>query len=120
MLSPDQLKEVLTSTEADRIERTRSVANTIRRITNSALMLLATIVLASCTGKPEKLSYKIVSTRPHDPQCYTQGLEFRGKNLIESSGGYGLSTIREVDAATGERDRGNSARAPPPPAAVRR
>lgn len=102
MLSPDQLKEVLTSTEADRIERTRSAANTIRRITNSALMLLATIVLASCTGKPEKLSYKIISTRPHDPQCYTQGLEFRGKNLIESSGGYGLSTIREVDATTGE------------------
>lgn len=66
------------------------------------LSLLIPTLLASCTEKPAKLSYKIVSTRPHDPECYTQGLEFRGKNLIESSGGYGRSTIREVDGATGE------------------
>lgn len=30
MLTPDQLKEVLTSTEADRIERTRSTSNTTK------------------------------------------------------------------------------------------
>ena len=66
------------------------------------LSLFFTVVLAACSGKPEKLSYKVISTRPHDPECYTQGLEFRGNNLIESSGGYGHSTIREVNAATGE------------------
>jgi glutamine cyclotransferase len=59
------------------------------------------VLLTSCSDKPVKLNYKILSVRPHDPECYTQGLEFRGKNLIESSGGYGLSTIREVDAASG-------------------
>jgi glutamine cyclotransferase len=60
------------------------------------------VMLAACTGKPAKLSYKIISTRPHDPESYTQGLEFYGKNLIESSGGYGHSTIREVETPTGK------------------
>lgn len=43
----------------------------------------------------------MVSTRPHDPDCYTQGLEFSGKRLFESGGLYGESTVREVDPATG-------------------
>jgi glutamine cyclotransferase len=58
-------------------------------------------LLAACQ-KPAALTYQIVSTRPHDPQCYTQGLEFSGNRLFESGGNYGQSTIREVDPATGE------------------
>jgi glutamine cyclotransferase len=48
------------------------------------------------------LSYKIVSTRPHDPESYTQGLEFLGNRLFESSGGYGNSNVREVEPLTGK------------------
>ncbi len=60
------------------------------------------ILLASCQkAAPVALQYKVVSTRPHDPECYTQGLEFSGRRLFESGGNYGKSTVREVDPATG-------------------
>lgn len=61
------------------------------------------LVLGACQkAAPIALEYKVVSTRPHDPECYTQGLEFSGKRLFESGGNYGKSTVREVDPATGE------------------
>lgn len=63
---------------------------------------LLVLALAACERAPEKLSYQIVSTRPHDVECYTQGLEFHDGRLFESSGGYGKSNLREVDPATGK------------------
>lgn len=65
-------------------------------------IILLAITLSACGRKPETLGYKIVETRPHDPECYTQGLEFHGKRLFESGGGYGVSTVREVDPADGK------------------
>jgi len=65
------------------------------------LIPVLAVILSAC-GKPEILTYKIISTRPHDPESYTQGLEFYGKNLIESSGGYGNSNVREANPTTGE------------------
>ena len=66
------------------------------------LLFLSVVFLSACQKSVEKLGYKIVSTRPHDPDCYTQGLAFSGKRLYESGGGYGVSTVREVDPASGE------------------
>jgi glutamine cyclotransferase len=57
-------------------------------------------LLTACR-KPVELTYQIVSTRPHDPECYTQGLEFSGGRLFESGGTYGHSTLREVDPENG-------------------
>jgi glutamine cyclotransferase len=71
------------------------------RVMKRLLLLLPAIVLTACQ-KPAELGYKVVSIRPHDPESYTQGLEFSGKRLFESSGGYGTSTVREVNPATGE------------------
>lgn len=65
------------------------------------LLPLAAVVLTACQ-KPAALGYNVISTRPHDPECYTQGLEFSGKRLYESGGQYGSSTVREVDPANGE------------------
>ncbi len=64
------------------------------------IFLVPFIFLIACS-KHEKLNYQIISTRSHDAECYTQGLEYYGKNLIESSGGYGNSNIREVDPSNG-------------------
>jgi glutamine cyclotransferase len=64
--------------------------------------LLPLILLLTGCKRAEELSYRVVSTRPHDAQCYTQGLEFLGGRLFESGGGYGVSTIREVDPQSGE------------------
>lgn len=44
----------------------------------------------------------IVSTRPHDPAAFTQGLELHDGMLYESTGLEGQSTLREVDPETGE------------------
>lgn len=65
-----------------------------------ALPLIA-VILTACQ-KPATLGYKILATKPHHAESYTQGLEFSGARLFESSGGYGSSTIREVNPANGE------------------
>ena len=44
---------------------------------------------------------EILERRPHDPAAFTQGLEMAGGVLYESTGLYGLSSLRRVDPATG-------------------
>lgn len=44
----------------------------------------------------------VARTIPHDPTALTQGLYYRNGEFIESTGGHGRSSIRRVDAATGE------------------
>lgn len=59
---------------------------------------------------PAVLKYEIVATYPHDIKAYTQGLEFYGNELIESTGNgegigtgtRGKSSIRKVNPTTGE------------------
>lgn len=66
------------------------------------LPIISAVFLTACReSAPETLGFKIVSTRPHDAECYTQGLEFHDGRLFESGGQYGKSTLREVDPETG-------------------
>jgi glutamine cyclotransferase len=46
--------------------------------------------------------FKVVRSYPHDPQAFTQGLEFVDGVLYESTGLNGRSGIRKVNLATGE------------------
>jgi glutaminyl-peptide cyclotransferase len=46
--------------------------------------------------------YVVVDEFPHDPQAYTQGLDFQGTRLFEGTGLNGRSSLRRVDLATGE------------------
>jgi glutamine cyclotransferase len=50
----------------------------------------------------ERFRVEVLEERPHDPNSFTQGLELDGTTLYESSGLYGESTVRIVDAETGE------------------
>lgn len=60
--------------------------------------------------QPAFYTYTIVNTYPHDMKAYTQGLEFYGDLLIESTGNgegigtrtKGKSSIRKVNPKTGE------------------
>ena len=52
--------------------------------------------------KPEILTYKIINEYNHDQNAYTQGLEFYGNKLYESTGLNGKSSLREVDLKSGE------------------
>jgi glutamine cyclotransferase len=49
-----------------------------------------------------RLAAKVLSTRPHDPSAYTQGLVWHRGALYESDGLYGSSSLRQVDPVTGE------------------
>lgn len=51
--------------------------------------------------KPELWTYEIVSTFPHNLLNFTQGLEFSGNQLYESTGQSGESKISKIDLATG-------------------
>lgn len=45
---------------------------------------------------------EVVRTYPHDPQAFTQGLEYYGGFLYESTGQSGHSSLRRVDLETGK------------------
>jgi len=44
---------------------------------------------------------RIVAVHPHDPAAFTQGLVWHDGRLYESLGGYGRSSVREVDLESG-------------------
>lgn len=54
------------------------------------------------SSPPELWTYTIVNEYPHDPEAYTQGLEFDGEDLYESTGLKGKSSLRKVDYKSGE------------------
>lgn len=52
---------------------------------------------------PQLYSYKIINEFPHDPEAFTQGLEYHNGVLYESTGQYdGRSSLRRVNLNTGE------------------
>lgn len=51
---------------------------------------------------PKLYTYEIVNTYPHDIEAYTQGLEFHGDTLYESTGQRGESSLRKVNYKTGK------------------
>src|SRR5467141_351943 len=48
------------------------------------------------------LTVKLVRSYPHDPHAFTQGLEYYGGYLYETTGIAGQSTLRKVALQTGE------------------
>lgn len=54
------------------------------------------------TGRIPVLTVKLVRTYPHDPHAFTQGLEYYGGYLYESTGIAGQSTLRKVALDTGQ------------------
>jgi glutamine cyclotransferase len=54
------------------------------------------------TGQIPVLNVKLVRAYPHDPRAYTQGLEYYGGYLYESTGIAGQSTLCKVALQTGQ------------------
>ena len=65
-----------------------------KKLTNTIILL--------ADKEPTVYNYKIINTYPHDPEAYTQGLEYSNGYLYESTGRKGQSTLRKVDLKTGE------------------
>jgi glutamine cyclotransferase len=87
-----------------------------------AILLLVSLALAACAKHvqgqagdvplspplaaganpaPVRYTYEVVHAWPHDPEAFTQGLVFRDGELLESTGLYGQSTLRDVDLQSG-------------------
>jgi glutamine cyclotransferase len=66
---------------------------------------LSTLRQASRLDQPQPIPVfraTVVHTYPHDPNAFTQGLEYFGGYLYESTGRSGQSTIRKVTLTTGK------------------
>jgi glutamine cyclotransferase len=63
-------------------------------------------------GEPKTYAYTVINKYPHDSTAFTQGLQFYGGFLYESTGLAGQSTVRKVEIKTGKvlqkRDLANS------------
>jgi len=57
---------------------------------------------------PVEMELTVIRALPHDPAAFTQGLVLRDGLFYESTGLYGLSSVRVVDPATGEVLRSRS------------
>jgi glutaminyl-peptide cyclotransferase len=74
----------------------------------SALAIALSLLLGQAPAVPPPGSkaplytYEVVHTYPHDRDAYTQGLEYVGGILYESTGLNGRSSIRKVKLETGE------------------
>ena len=74
--------------------------------------LLAAFLLAMSLAMPvdgtdsnelaEERDLILIETPPHDPTAFTQGLEVHGNLIIESTGLYGHSGLRELDPSSGD------------------
>ncbi len=85
---------------------------------NSKWLLPLLLLAAACNNQPKPpalppapanevavpttISYDIVNEYPHDPQAFTEGLEYKDGFLYESTGQYGTSDVRKVDLKTGK------------------
>ncbi len=50
---------------------------------------------------PSDTPFKVLNEFPHDPQAFTQGLIYHDGFLYESTGGWGASSLRQVELETG-------------------
>ncbi|MEO7313228.1 MAG: glutaminyl-peptide cyclotransferase [Chitinophagaceae bacterium] len=81
------------------------------------LIIAALIAATACNDDPKKpdvpsipivdnapasIAYQIVKDYPHDPHCFTEGLQYVDGKFYESAGNYGESDIRITDPATGK------------------
>src|SRR5215217_8415952 len=56
----------------------------------------------SDSALPAELRLDVLAQRAHDPTAFTEGLALARGQLLESTGNYGQSEVREVDRVTGD------------------
>ena len=77
---------------------------TLRRVRSRTVAAVLVVACASACSAGrvrdtaiENWRVEVVTTLPHDPALFTEGLELDGTVLYESSGLYGRSAVRTVD-----------------------
>ncbi len=59
----------------------------------------------SSLSAPQPITFSIDTVLPHDPEAYTQGLQFYNGKLYEGTGDYENSSLRIVDIKTGKPEK---------------
>jgi len=70
-------------------------------VLNGKTLALALLSVASALAQAPESGYRVVHVYPHDPNAFTQGLEFRAGFLYEGTGLNGRSSLRKVELETG-------------------
>ena len=60
------------------------------------------------TISPQVYTYEILNEFNHDISAYTQGLEFHGEYLYESTGLNGYSSLKKIDLGWFVFEKGNN------------
>ena len=74
----------------------------LRKLASSQPSSIVTGAPVIRSAETPRYTARIVKTFPHDPNAFTQGLEFHGGGLYESTGMVGQSGIRKVTLETGK------------------
>lgn len=97
-------------TAALREPQPRAPSRVRRRLATLAALLAALLTggvqtsaadAAADGALSERTDYRVIAVHPHDPEAFTQGLILVDGELIESTGGYGASSLRRVALASG-------------------
>ena len=59
------------------------------------------VTVSLVSTQPLLFGYEVIATYPHDPEAFTQGLQYVDGVLYEGTGLNGRSTLRRVDLETG-------------------
>jgi glutaminyl-peptide cyclotransferase len=86
-------------TAAETLSATDSLTSPITVTARSTVTV--TLVEPYETPKATLYGYEVITTYPHDPQSYIEGLQYVDGDLYEGSGLYGHSSLRHVDLETG-------------------
>ena len=75
--------------------------------TQTLMLMLYTFILllTGCRQRFQELSVEVITSFPHDPTAYTQGILFYKGRLFESTGVSGASSVREVVIESGNIER---------------
>ena len=65
-----------------------------------AISIVAAVL--SVSAQTPQYGYQVVHVYPHDPNAFTQGLEYRAGSLYESTGLKGRSSVRKVQLDSGK------------------
>ena len=90
-------------TETDALTATDSVSATNAVSTTVAVSVSAqsTVTVTLAAPLPLRYGYEVIASYPHDPDAYTQGLQYVNGVLYEGTGLYGRSSLRRVDLESG-------------------
>lgn len=73
-----------------------------RRLSKVAVAFLSLTIGLAPAAAQEPVGYVVVDSFPHDPEAFTQGLDFQGTRLFEGTGLEGSSELRRVDLESGD------------------